>query len=131
MPSEYDDQNLARTLTEQSSGRKRHGDSRGHVTSLAAEVLQRVARRAAELREARELEAVKSAALVLTSGSEADAFSALEALDDPLRELDWFLSERLGPIAREIGALWNAGTVTYQAATTGACLLYTSPSPRD
>jgi methanogenic corrinoid protein MtbC1 len=124
MPSEYDDQNLARTLTEQGSVRRRHGDAQGHVTSLAAEVLQRVARRAAELREARDLAAVKAAALTLSSGTEADAFAALESLDDPLRELDWFLSERLGPIAREIGALWNAGAVTYQAATTGASRIY-------
>jgi methanogenic corrinoid protein MtbC1 len=124
MPSEYDDQNLARTLTDQSPVMRRSAEQRGHVTSLANEVLQRVARRAAEVRETRELLAIKSTSSVLTSGTEAEAFSALESLDDPLRDLDWFLSDRLGPIAREIGALWNGGTITYQAATSGASRIY-------
>jgi methanogenic corrinoid protein MtbC1 len=97
---------------------------RGSVTTLASEVLQRVARRAVELREARDRTAALSTAETLATGTEEQGFAALEALDDPLRELDWFLAERLGPIARETGAMWTAGTITCQQATTAASRIY-------
>ena len=111
-------------LSDVSAGLTTRSDSRDHVTALASEVLHQVARRAVELRAKRDRAAVKSAALALTTGSEEGAYSALEALDDPLHELDWFLAERLGPIAKEIGALWTADRVSFLEATVGASRIY-------
>lgn len=124
MSSEYDDQPGLAALPDLLSGRQPRSGLRGHVTVLATEVLHQVARRAVELRESRDREAVKTAAIALTTGSEEGASTALETLDDPLRGLDWFLAERLGPIAREIGTLWTADSISFLEATVGASRIY-------
>jgi len=124
MSSELDDQSRPFPLSEALAGRSGRVPSHEHVTALASEVLHQVARRAVELRRAKDRTAVKSAALALTMGSEQEAASALESLDDPLHGLDWFLAERLGPIAKEIGDLWTADKVSFLEATVGASRIY-------
>jgi methanogenic corrinoid protein MtbC1 len=95
------------------------------VEQLASEVLNLVARRATEIRRAKDRAAVMAASVALTSGNESEAAAALEALDDSAKGLDWFLSERLGPIAKQIGQLWNEDKVTFLEATVGATRIYT------
>lgn len=112
------------SLSDGLTGRVGRIASAEHVTALASEVLHQVARRAVELRKAKDRNAVKAAAVALTTGTEAQAASALEALDDPLHGLDWFLAERLGPIAKEIGDLWMADKVSFLEATVGASRIY-------
>lgn len=124
MSSEYDHQISETALPETTSGGRSRFDSREHVTALATEVLNQVARRAVEVRRIRDRKAILAAAITLTSGSEEEAATALEALDDPLNALDWFLSEKLGPIAREIGDLWNSDKVSFLEATVGASRIY-------
>lgn len=124
MTSDFDDQNGTSSLSDLLSGRQPRADTRDHVAVLATEVLHQVARRAVDIRQARDRAAVKSAALALTTGSEEAASAALESLDDPLHGLDWFLAERLGPIAKEIGTLWTADKVSFLEATVGASRIY-------
>lgn len=124
MSSELDDQSRPLSLSDALTGNSARGASHEHVTALATEVLNQVARRAVELRKARDRAAVKSAAMALTTGSEEQAAAALESLDDPLHALDWFLAERLGPIAKEIGDLWTADKVSFLEATVGASRIY-------
>lgn len=124
MSAEYDDQSAISTLTDASSASMPRFDSRDHITTLASEVLHQVARRAVEIRKARDRTAVMAAAVALTSGTEEEASAALESLDDPLNGLDWFLAERLGPIAKEIGTLWTADKVSFLEATVGASRIY-------
>lgn len=124
MSSEYDDQSGTQSLSDLLTGRPDRLDTRNHVGALATEVLHQVARRAVELRKARDRDAVKAAAIALTTGTEEAASSALEALDDPLHGLDWFLAERLGPVAKEIGTLWTADKVSFLEATVGASRIY-------
>lgn len=124
MSSELDDQSRALSLSEVLTGRSGPTASAEHVTALASEVLHQVARRAVELRRAKDRNAVKAAAIALTTGAESDAAAALESLDDPLHGLDWFLAERLGPIAKEIGDLWMADKVSFLEATVGASRIY-------
>lgn len=124
MSSEFDDQSQTSILSDLSSGGRVRFDGRDHVTALASEVLHQVARRAVDIRRARDREAVLSAAVALTSGTEEAAAAALESLDDPLHGLDWFLAERLGPIAKQIGNLWNADKVSFLEATVGASRIY-------
>lgn len=124
MSAEYDDQGRGAGLAETGLLGMVKVDHRDHVTALASEVLQQVARRAGEVRRSRDRQAIVTAAFALTSGTEDEANAALEAVDDPLRELDWFLSERLGPIAKEIGDLWNADRISFLEATVGAARIY-------
>lgn len=124
MSAEFDDQSTSATLSEHQSARHRRFDQRDHVTALASEVLHQVARRAVEIRKARDREAILAAAVALTSGTEEDAALSLESLDDPLHGLDWFLAERLGPIAKQIGNLWTADKVSFLEATVGASRIY-------
>jgi methanogenic corrinoid protein MtbC1 len=124
MPSDCTDQNLSQVLQHDTFASARYGAARGDVTSLASEALQRVARRAVELREAREHAAVVAAARTLAEETDEAAFATLDRLDDRQRTLDWFLSERLGPIAREIGAMWNNNDISVQQATTAASRIY-------
>jgi methanogenic corrinoid protein MtbC1 len=124
MSSELDDQTGLLSLSDMLTGRAGRVPAQEHVTALATEVLNQVARRAVELRKARDKAAVKSAAIALTTGSEEQAAAALESLDDPLHGLDWFLAERLGPIAKEIGDLWTADKVSFLEATVGASRIY-------
>lgn len=95
------------------------------VEHLASEVLNLVARRAVDVRRAKDRAAVMAAATALTSASEEEAAAALESLDDATRGLDWFLAERLGPIAKQIGTLWNEDKVSFLEATVGATRIYT------
>lgn len=95
------------------------------VENLASEVLHLVARRAVEVRRAKDRSAIIAAAVALTSGSEAEASAALEALDESAKGLDWFLAERLGPIAKQIGTFWNEDKVSFLEATVGATRIYT------
>jgi hypothetical protein len=95
------------------------------VAHLATEVLNLVARRAVELRRVKDKAAVMAASVALTSGSEDEAARALESLDDASKGLDWFLAERLGPIAKQIGLLWNEDKVSFLEATVGATRIYT------
>lgn len=124
MSSEYDQQTSEMAPPDVASGGRSRFESREHVTALATEVLRQVARRAVDIRKARDRQAIVATAIALTSGSEADASSALEALDDPLHGLDWFLAERLGPIAKEIGDLWDSDKVSFLEATVGASRIY-------
>lgn len=94
------------------------------VEQLASEVLNLVARRATELRRVKDKAAVMAASVALTSAGEAEAYAALESLDDTSKGLDWFLAERLGPIAKQIGLLWNDDKVTFLEATIGATRIY-------
>ena len=124
MSAEYDDPNAISAIAETLTGGRQGGVSREHVTALATEVLHQVARRAVEVRRAKDRVAILAAALALTSGGEEEASAALESLDDPLNGLDWFLAERLGPIAKEIGVLWNSDKVSFLEATVGASRIY-------
>lgn len=124
MSSEYDDPNAISAIHDSLTGHRHGSVSREHVTALASEVLHQVARRAVEIRQAKDRSAILATALALTSGSEEAAATALESLDDPLNGLDWFLAERLGPIAKEIGLLWNADRVSFLEATVGASRIY-------
>ena len=124
MSSELDDQNRVLPFIDALGASRLRAASSDHVTILASEVLHQVARRAVELRRAHDRAAVKSAAIALTTGSEEQAAAALESLDDPLHGLDWFLAERLGPIAKEIGDLWMADKVSFLEATVGASRIY-------
>lgn len=124
MSSEYDDQNAIAAISETLSGGRPGLVQREHVTLLATEVLRQVARRAVDVRRAQDRSAILAAAIALTTGSEQEAVAAIEALDDPLNGLDWFLAERLGPIAREIGDLWTADKVSFLEATVGASRIY-------
>lgn len=124
MSSEYDNHTSDALQTDMSSAGKSRFDSREHVSALATEVLHQVARRAVQIRKARDKQAILAAAIALSTGSEEEASAALEALDDPLQGLDWFLSERLGPIAKEIGTLWNADKISFLEATVGASRIY-------
>lgn len=94
------------------------------VEQLASEVLNLVARRATELRRVKDRAAVMAASVALTSASESEATASLESLDDPSKGLEWFLAERLGPIAKQIGALWNEDEITFLQATVGATRIY-------
>lgn len=124
MSSEYDDQTGISALPDFLSGSPVPADRKDHVTILATEVLHQVARRAVEIRKTRDRAAIKAAAIALTTGTEEDASTALESLDDPLHGLDWFLAERLGPIAKEIGTLWTADRISFLEATVGASRVY-------
>lgn len=124
MSSEYEDHNGNAALTDGLAVAMHRGANRDHVTALATEVLNQVARRAVELRKARDRNAVLKAAHALTNGTEEEAAAALESLDDPLNGLDWFLAERLGPIARQIGTLWTADSISFLQATVGASRIY-------
>ena len=124
MTSDNAEQTLSQALSQGAQTYRRFTTMRGDVATLAGEALQRVARRAVELREARDHAAVKEAALILAEGTEETAFATLDRLDDPNRTLDWFLAERLGPIAREIGALWNNGDISVRQATNAASRIY-------
>ena len=124
MSSEYDHQTPDVSLADVSSSSHGRFVSREHVTALASEVLNQVARRAIEIRKALDKQAILAAAVSLTSGSEEEAASALESLDDPLQGLDTFLSARLGPIAKEIGTLWNTDKISFLEATVGASRIY-------
>lgn len=124
MSSEFDDQTGTNTLPDLLAGRQARSGNRDHVTVLATEVLHQVARRAVEIRKTRDLAAIKAAALALTTGSEEEAATAIESLDDPLHGLDWFLAGRLGPIAKEIGTLWTADRISFLEATVGASRIY-------
>jgi methanogenic corrinoid protein MtbC1 len=124
MSSDYDDQSLTPTPSDGLTLGQDRVLSRDHVSALAAEVLQQVARRANDARRARDSAEIAAASLALTSGGEADAVDALTALDDPLSPLDWFLTERLGPIAKEIGDLWTTDRITFLQATVGASRIY-------
>lgn len=94
------------------------------VALLASEVLDLVARRAVDLRRVRDLQTITDTALAITTGTEAEAIAALEALDDATRPLDWFLAERLGPVAKLIGTLWTEDKVSFLQATVGATRIY-------
>ena len=124
MSSECDDQTGASALPDLLVGRPSRPDRRDHVTVLATEVLHQIARRAVEIRKTRDRAAVKAAAIALTTGTEEEASTSLESLDDPLHGLDWFLAERLGPIAKEIGTLWTADKISFLEATVGASRIY-------
>lgn len=94
------------------------------VETLASEVLHLVARRAIDIRRDKDRSAIMAAAVSLTSGTEAEATIALEMLDDSRKGLDWFLAERLGPIAKQIGILWDEDSVSFLEATVGATRIY-------
>jgi methanogenic corrinoid protein MtbC1 len=118
-----DDEGQSR-LTPEFLGLSALGSDRLGVEHLASEVLNLVARRAVEVRRAKDRTAVMATALALTSGSESEASVALESLDDNLKGLDWFLEERLGPIAKQIGNLWNEDKISFLEATVGATRIY-------
>lgn len=124
MSSEYDDQNAIHAISETLTGGRRGVVSREHVSALASEVLRQVARRAVDIRKAKDRAAILAAAIALTSGSEQEASAALESLDDPLNGLDRFIAERLGPIAKEIGDLWTSDRISFLQATVGAARIY-------
>lgn len=124
MPADYDDQNALAAIAETLTGGRQGVTSHAHVTELASEVLRQVARRAVDRRRRKDQAAVLAAAFAVTTGSEQEAVAALESLDDPLNGLDWFLAERLGPIAKEIGALWNSDKISFLEATVGASRIY-------
>ncbi len=124
MSAEYDDPNAISAIAETLAGGRQGLVNREHVTELATEVLRQVARRAVDLRRAKDQLAVLSTAIALTQGSAEEATAALESLDDPLNGLDWFLAERLGPIAKEIGVLWNTDKISFLEATVGASRIY-------
>lgn len=124
MPADYDDQNALAAIAETLTGGRQALLHHSHVTELASEVLRQVARRAADRRQRKDKRALLAAAQAVTTGSEQDAVAALEALDDPLNGLDWFLAERLGPIAKEIGNLWTNDQISFLEATVGASRIY-------
>lgn len=124
MPSDYDDQSQHSAPSDGLTDGQARLLPRDHISALAAEVLQQVARRANDARLARDRAEIAAASLALTSGSETAATEALQALDDPLGPLDWFLTERLGPIAKEIGDLWTTDRITFLQATVGASRIY-------
>lgn len=124
MSAEYDDPNAISAIAETLAGGRQGPATREHVTLLATEVLRQVARRAVEIRRAQDRLAILATAVALTSGTEEEASSAIESLDDPLNGLDWFLAERLGPIAKEIGVLWNTDKISFLEATVGASRIY-------
>lgn len=124
MASEYAHHGLSEARSQKSQTDRRFNAARGDVATLATEALQRVARRAVALREARDQGAIQDAARGLAEGTDEVAFTTLDRLDDPNRTLDWFLAERLGPIAREIGALWNGDDISAPQAMTAASRIY-------
>ena len=124
MSAEYDDPNAIAAIAETLTGGRHGAMNHAHVTELASEVLRQVARRAVDLRRRKDRAALLGAAIAVTTGSEQEAVAALESLDDPLNGLDWFLAERLGPIAREIGDLWNSDKISFLEATVGASRIY-------
>ena len=95
MMSSFDDQNQIPPFADGFST-ERALSSRQTVTSLAAEVLLQVARRANAARRARDTAEIAAVSAALTTASEDEATAALQALDDPNRPHDWFLTERLG-----------------------------------
>lgn len=124
MSAEYDDPNAIAAIHDSLPGHRQGAEHREHVTALAAEVLNQIARRAVEVRRTKDRSVILATAIALTSGSEEEASVALDSLDDPLNGLDWFLAERLGPIAKEIGLLWNADKISFLEATVGASRIY-------
>lgn len=123
MMSSFDDQNQIPPFADGFST-ERALSSRQTVTGLAAEVLLQVARRANAARRARDTAEIAAVSAALTTASEDEATAALQALDDPNRPHDWFLTERLGLIATEIGELCATDRITFAQASTGAARIY-------
>lgn len=123
MNSSLDDRNLTATFADGFSARL-GVSSRQNVNGFAAEVLQQVARRANAARRARDAAEIVAVSAALTSGNDLAATEALRALDDPNRPHDWFLTERLGLIATEIGELCATDRITFEQASTGAARMY-------